>query len=122
MNNSQQAYPREVSMDGRQPNHRKENVIAERLDSIYKSDNSLFGYYFIETDVLLTLDKKTNLEYHQTKKQRVKLAITECEPKGYFHGITIKRKISDQLYASDRTCLQNKLCRMRVRKTYFKYF
>ena len=33
-----------------------------------KSDNSLFGYYSKETDVLLTLDKKTNLEYYRTKK------------------------------------------------------
>ena len=43
-------------------------------DLTVKSDNSLFGYYFIETDVLLTLDKKTNLEYYQTKKQRVKIS------------------------------------------------
>ena len=37
-------------------------------DLTVKSDNSLFGYYFIETDVMLTLDKKTNLDYYQTKK------------------------------------------------------
>ena len=37
-------------------------------DLTVKSDNSLFGYYFIETDVLSTLDKKPNLEYYQTKK------------------------------------------------------
>lgn len=71
---------------------------------------------------MLTLDKKQILTIIKQKSRGLKLAITECEPKGYFHGITIKRKISDQLYASDRTCLQNKLCRMRVRKTYFKYF